>query len=196
MNRKIIIIMSIVLCLTGCGNSGSVTGEETNISIADTVSETVSDTENTESSESAAFEEVSDNDNQLVEIVPPCKPSMGITLELPVGWSYEFAQTCDEPTSSSSVYIKPDDTSFEGQIVVEYVEGGIGMCGTGLKQIAVDFNGYKASQGFYDGNEIWTFIMFEDEYRGCVILNDLELYKEYPNTIDDILSTVRFEYYE
>lgn len=196
MNRKIIIIMSIVLCLTGCGNSGSVTGEETNISIADTVSETVSDTENTESSESAAFEEVSDNDNQLVEIVPPCKPSMGITLELPVGWSYEFAQTCDEPTSSSSVYIKPDDTSFEGQIVVEYVEGGIGVCGTGLEQKSIDFNGYKASQGTYSANDVWDFIMLEDEYFGCVILNDTELYKEYSETIDDILSTVRFEYYE
>jgi len=193
MNRKIIIIMSIILCLTGCGNSNGVTGEGTDISITDTVSEIMTDTENTESSGSA--DEVSDNDDQLVEIVPPCKPSMGITLELPIGWSYEFAQTCDEPTSSSSVYIKPDDTSLEGQIVVEYVEGGIGVCGTGLKQVAVDFNGYKASQGFYDGNEIWTFIMLEDEYHGCVILNDQELYEEYPDTIDDILSTVRFKYY-
>ena len=195
MKRKIIIILT-VLCLTACGNSNSAAGEAEVVSASDNVSEVISATESTEKDETSALEEVADSDIQLVEIVPPCRPSMGITLELPVGWSYELAQTCDEPTSSSSVYIKPDDSASEGRIAVEYVEGGIGVCGTGLEQKSIDFNGYKASQGTYSANDVWDFIMLEDEYFGCVILNDTELYKEYSETIDDILSTVRFEYYE
>lgn len=195
MKRKIIIILT-VLCLTGCGNSDSAAGEAEVVSASDNVSEVISATESTENDETSALEEVADSDIQLVEIVPPCRPSMGITLELPTGWSYELAQTCDEPTSSSSVYIKPDDSASEGRIAVEYVEGGIGVCGTGLEQKSIDFNGYKASQGTYSANDVWDFIMLEDEYFGCVILNDTELYKEYSETIDDILSTVRFEYYE
>ena len=195
MKRKIIIILT-VLCLTACGNSNSAAGEAEVVSASDNVSEVISDTESTENDETSALEEVADSDVQLLEIVPPCRPSMGITLELPAGWSYELAQTCDEPTSSSSVYIKPDDSASEGRIAVEYVEGGIGVCGTGLEQISIDFNGYKASQGTYSANDVWDFIMLEDEYFGCVILNDTELYKEYSETIDDILSTVRFEYYE
>lgn len=195
MKRKIIIILT-VLCLTGCGNSNSAAGEAEVVSASDNVSEVISATESTENDETSALEEVADSDIQLVEIVPPCRPSMGITLELPAGWSYELAQTCDEPTSSSSVYIKPDDSASEGRIAVEYVEGGIGVCGTGLEQKSIDFNGYKASQGTYSANDVWDFIMLEDEYFGCVILNDTELYKEYSETIDDILSTVRFEYYE
>ena len=195
MKRKIIIILT-VLCLTACRNSDSAAGEAEVVSASDNVSEVISDTESTENDETSALEEVADSDIQLVEIVPPCRPSMGITLELPAGWSYELAQTCDEPTSSSSVYIKPDDSASEGRIAVEYVEGGIGVCGTGLEQKSIDFNGYKASQGTYSANDVWDFIMLEDEYFGCVILNDTELYKEYSETIDDILSTVRFEYYE
>lgn len=195
MKRKIIIILT-VLCLTGCGNSNSAAGEAEVVSASDNVSEVISATESTENDETSALEEVADSDIQLVEIVPPCRPSMGITLELPAGWSYELAQTCDEPTSSSSVYIKPDDSASEGRIAVEYVEGGIGVCGTGLEQKSIDFNGYKALQGTYSANDVWDFIMLEDEYFGCVILNDTELYKEYSETIDDILSTVRFEYYE
>ena len=195
MKRKIIIILT-VLCLTACGNSNSAAGEAEVVSASDNVSEVISDTESTENDETSALEEGSDSDIQLVKIVPPCRPSMGITLELPAGWSYELAQTCDEPTSSSSVYIKPDDSASEGRIAVEYVEGGIGVCGTGLEQKSIDFNGYKASQGTYSANDVWDFIMLEDEYFGCVILNDTELYKEYSETIDDILSTVRFEYCE
>lgn len=195
MKRKIIIILT-VLCLTACGNSNSAAGEAEVVSASDNVSEVISATESTVNDETSALEEVADSDIQLVEIVPPCRPSMGITLELPAGWSYELAQTCDEPTSSSSVYIKPDDSASEGRIAVEYVEGGIGVCGTGLEQKSIDFNGYKASQGIYSANDVWDFIMLEDEYFGCVILNDTELYKEYSETIDDILSTVRFEYYE
>ena len=195
MKRKIIIILT-VLCLTACGNSDSAAVEAEVVSASDNVSEVISDTESTENDETSALEEGSDSDIQLVEIVPPCRPSMRITLELPAGWSYELAQTCDEPTSISSVYIKPDDSASEGRIAVEYVEGGIGVCGTGLEQKSIDFNGYKASQGTYSANDVWDFIMLEDEYFGCVILNDTELYKEYSETIDDILSTVRFEYYE
>ena len=195
MKRKIIIILT-VLCLTACGNSDSAAGEAEVVSASDNVSEVISATESTVNDETSSIEEGADSDVQLLEIVPPCRPSMGITLELPVGWSYELAQTCDEPTSSSSVYIKPDDSASEGRIAVEYVEGGIGVCGTGLEQKSIDFNGYKASQGTYSANDVWDFIMLEDEYFGCVILNDTELYKEYSETIDDILSTVRFEYYE
>ncbi|MGN1136024.1 MAG: hypothetical protein ACI4SF_07380 [Oscillospiraceae bacterium] len=131
----------------------------------------------------------------IVETVPQCKPSMGFSFMLPEGWSYQEAQTDDVPTSCTAVYLKPDDTKLEGVIAIEYSKG-FSVCGTGLKEINIDFNGHKAVQGSYDGHDLWAFIALKGEYSDCVIMNSAEWYEEYADTIDTILSSIEFKYYE
>lgn len=135
-------------------------------------------------------------DYDLVEITPQCEPSMGFSFKLPEGWTYEVVQTDDEPTSSTAVYLKPSDVTSEGTIVIEYIEGGVFVCGTGLKEQIIDFNGYSSSQGFYYDNKIWSFIILKNDYNGCAIWNNTDWYGDYAEETDFILSTVEFKHYE
>lgn len=135
-------------------------------------------------------------DYELIEIKPQCTPSMGFSFKLPEDWTYEGVQTDDEPTSSSAVYLKPSDVTSEGTIVVEYIEGGVGVCGTGLTEREIDFNGYPAVQGFYNGSDIWSYIILKEDYNGCAIWNNTDWYGDYAEEADFILSTVEFKHYE
>lgn len=132
--------------------------------------------------------------NVQAEVIPQCAPSTGISFELPAGWSYTSAQTEDEPTSSISAYLSPDNET-EGTITIEYSKN-FAVCGTGLVQKPIDFNGYSASQCYYDGSENWSFIMLDGEYTDCVIINDAPWYDDYANDIEKILSSVKFRHYE
>lgn len=131
-----------------------------------------------------------------IEIEPQCGPSFGFSFDLPDGWSYEAAQTEDEPTSSTSAYLKPDNES-EGRIVIEYTEGGLGICGTNLHEESIDFNGHSATKGTYDSSDNWDFIFLNDDYIGCAVFNNAgEWYDNYADEIEYILSTVEFKLYE
>lgn len=130
-----------------------------------------------------------------VEIEPQCKPSMGISFGLPKGWSYEVTHSDDIPTSCTAVNLRPETAGAEGVITIEYVEG-FGVCGTGLEVKQIDFNGYEATQGFYDGNSLWSYIALKGDYKNCVIINSAEWYEDYADTINKILSTIQFKYYE
>ncbi len=132
---------------------------------------------------------------ELIEIEPANKPSMGFSFALPEGWSYEVEYGDEEALDCTSVYLKPDNSSLEGRIVIRYVKS-FGVCGTGLEEKQIDFNGYDAYQGFYDGNDTWSFIVLQGEYENCVILNEAEWYQDYSEEADKILSTVQFKYYE
>lgn len=132
-----------------------------------------------------------------VEIKPQCAPSMGFSFGLPSGWKYEPVQTDDEPTSCSSVYIRNADEPYDsGCIVIEYISGGLGVCGTGLETESCDLNGHPATKGYYYGNEAWSFIALDGELAGCTILNEAEWYDKYKDTIDIILSTIEFRWYD
>lgn len=163
----------------------TVTSEANNETMAE-VSETNTVSEN--SDDPTLFEHI--------EIEPQCGPSFGFSFDLPDGWSYEFAQTCDEPTSSTSAYLKPD-TESDGFITIEYSQGGIGVCGTNLNEESIDFNGYSAVKGTYDGSDNWDFIFLNDDYSGCAVLNNAsEWYDDHADEIELILSTVEFKLYE
>ncbi len=144
--------------------------------------------------------EISEVDDEIqyeaCSVRPQCAPSFGIDFELPYDWSYETVQTDDEPTSCISVYLKPN-TEADGRIILEYTKGGIGFCGTGLHQENIDFNGYSAVKGAYDGSDKWDFILLNDEFEGCAVLNNAnEWYDEYADEIEYILSTVEFRKFE
>lgn len=144
--------------------------------------------------------EISEIDDEIqyevCSVRPQCTPSFGVDFELPYDWSYESVQTDDEPTSSISVYLKPNSEA-DGRITLEYTKGGIGFCGTGLHQENIGFNGYSAVKGTYDGSDRWNFILLNDEFEGCTVLNNAnDWYDKYADEIEYILSTVEFIKYD
>jgi hypothetical protein len=131
----------------------------------------------------------------LISVRPNCPPSCGVSLTLPDGWTYETVQEADDPTSCVTVSIRPEDAEGEGAISVSYRKG-FGVCGTGLVQKDVLFNGHEATMGFYDGSSLWSFICLKDP-EDCVIINSAERwYAEYEEEIGRILSTVSFVRYD
>ena len=200
---KILAALLLAVCLTAC------TDNENNKDGAYywdldgnpiTFSETVGSDFETEISEAdTVLTEQTEIKLETVEIVPQCKPSMGFEFGLPEGWTYINVQTDDIPTSNISVYLKPDAPIEEGTdgsvLTIEYRKDGFPVCGTGLVQKNIDFNGYSASQGFYDGNEHWSYISLKGEYDGCVVHCSPTVASDYSETIDAVLPTIKFKQY-
>ena len=134
-------------------------------------------------------------EGEFIEIKPQCPPSYGVSFWLPTGWTYSGMQSDDDPTSDLVVSIRPEFPGTEGAITLQHMKG-FGVCGTGLVQKDIEFNGHPAWQGFYDGNTLWSHIILKDP-KDCVIINNAEnWYEEYEEEINQILSTVEFVYYE
>ena len=134
-------------------------------------------------------------EGEFVEIKPQRPPSYGVSFWLPKGWTYSGMQSDDEPTSDLVVNIRPDFPGTEGVIILQHSKG-FGICGTGLVQKDIEFNGHPAWQGFYDGRSLWSHIILKDP-KDCVILNSAEnWYEEYEEEINQILATVEFVYYD
>ena len=134
-------------------------------------------------------------EGEFIEIKPQCPPSYGISFWLPTGWTYSGIQSDDDPTSDLVVSIRPEVPGTEGAITLQHIKG-FAVCGTGLEQKDIVFNGHPAWQGFYDGQSLWSHIILKDP-KDCVIINDAEnWYEEYEEEINQILSTVEFVYYE
>ena len=87
-------------------------------------------------------------------------------LSLPEGWYYETRT--DE--SGASAIIKPT-ADAQGFIEVHCGKTPLGVCGTGLEQTQVDFNGHPATRGVFDGHDYWDFITLADPLSGCYIIN-------------------------
>ena len=200
--KSITALLAASFLLTACGNLSETSG-------TDMVGETISSINSTSTSSITNITanenfvsktEIKTSENEYFpttyECIPQCAPSMSITFAIPDGWSYETSQTNDDPTSSISVYLKPD-AEADGHITLEYIKGGIGFCGTGLHQESIDFNGYSAVKGAYDGSDKWDFILLNDEFEGCAVLNNAnEWYDKYADEIEYILSTVEFRKYD
>lgn len=199
--KSVIAVLTAAVFLTACGKIPEtsrldIAGNQTsNVSVISSAAKNTSTEEILEASETNDIEDTQ-TICEHIEIEPQCGPSFGFSFDLPDDWSYEAVQTCDEPTSSTSAYLKPDNES-DGFITIEYSQGGIGICGTNLQEESIDFNGHSATKGTYDSSENWSFIFLNDDYTGCAVLNNAgEWYDDHADEIEYILSTVEFRLYE
>lgn len=196
--KSTIALLTVSLLLTACGEISETNEIEQTDSI---ISEASTEASADESAATSEKDSITDTESitkyEYYTVEPQCTPSFGISFELPYDWSYEAVQTDDEPTSSISVYIKPNAES-DGCITIEYTRDGLAFCGTGLEREDIDFNGHSAWKGTYDSSENWDFILLnDDDYEGCAVLNQAyDWYDKYADEIEYILSTIEFVRYE
>ncbi len=206
-NRKTLsLLFAAMLCLSACYKqndntyydftSGETTGQgyENPPSVIETIPQVVSGISDDVPNSSPEGQQ----NYEIITIKPECGPSMGFSFGLPSGWRYECIMTEDDPTSRINVTLWSEDSSDTdgGYLRIEYSQSGYGICGTFLEEKSIDFNGCPASQGFYDGSEVWNFITLGGEYEGCAIFNELADYEKYSDSVDIILSTLKIKKYE
>lgn len=200
---KILTSVFLAACLTACSNKeNDMDGanywdaEGNPITFSGNVGTGITEADDIGENESRAENEIK---LETVEIIPQCKPSMGFEFGLPEGWTYTVVHTDDIPTSSTSAYIIPksmEGLADGGVLTIEYLKYGFAVCGTGLTEKNIDFNGYSARQGFYDGNEQWSYISLNGEYDGCVVHCSPTVATDYAEIIDAVLPTIKFKYYD
>ena len=158
-------------------------------SSTDRTSETDSDENNTEIQNENTVKE----GWQKVEVDPSTGSKKYISFMLPEDWNYEIVNSEDYPISDLLISFHPKDKT-DGSISVGYMTG-FGVCGTGLEQEKINFNGYGAWKGTYYNNTYWNFINLKDEYRDCVIINNAgdTWYADFEGVVDEILKTVEFK---
>ena len=194
MKRLIIICICFILLVAGFGCKAKISSE-TEPGDSVTQEQTAITQESVPVDVSASDVGSNQFEGELIEVKPQCTPSYGVTFRLPEDWTCEVIQSDDEPTSDLVVSIKPKHANAEGAISISHMTG-FGVYGTGLVQKDIVFNGHAAWQGFYDGNALWSFIVLKNP-KDCVIVNSAEnWYAEYEEEINQILSTVKFVYYE
>ncbi len=191
-------ILIILLCISMLGVfAGCRAKTSPEIETGDTVSQDQTAVTEESIPLDATVSDVGSNkfEGEYVEVRPQCPPSYGVSFWLPEGWTYEVVQTDDAPTSGLVVSIRPEFPGTEGIITLQHSKG-FGVCGTGLVQRDIEFNGHPAWQGFYDGNTLWSHIILKNP-KDCAIINNAEnWYKEYEEEINQVLSSVEFVYYE
>lgn len=130
---------------------------------------------------------------QKVEIDPSTGSKKYISFMLPEDWNYEIVNSEDYPISDLLISFHPKDKT-DGSISVGYMTG-FGVCGTGLEQEEIVFNGHSAWKGKYDNSRYWSFIALQDDLRNCVVINSAAdtWYGDYEAIVNEILETVEFK---
>ena len=109
-----------------------------------------------------------------------------LSVELPEGWTYDLY-----PEGSISFY--PEGVT-EGAIELSYTSD-FGVCGTGLEEVEIELAGDMARAGYYDGSDIWSFIVFLGKNNNVVATtNSVEdWWEKYGDQVMQILDSVRLE---
>jgi len=69
------------------------------------------------------------------------------------------------------------------------------VCGTGLEEVEIELAGDMARAGYYDGSDIWSFIVFLGKNNNVVATtNSVEdWWEKYGDQVMQILDSVRLE---
>ena len=130
---------------------------------------------------------------QKVEVDSSTGSKKYISVMLPDDWKYEIVHSDDYPISDLTISIYPKERN-DGCISIGYMTG-FGVCGTGLEQEDIVFNGHSAWKGTYDNSGYWSFIALQDDLRDCVVINNAAdtWYGDYEAIVNEILKTVEFK---
>lgn len=105
---------------------------------------------------------VSSSELNRVETVCWAEGGAKLALELPGNWEYDIT-TLAENDYAAGITFWPRGRE-EGKLRFEYYPQGFGVCGTGLETADAIVAGRNASLGTYDGEPLWTFISFGQDF--------------------------------
>ena len=185
-NIFLTIVLAVSLFATACGNaSGSTDSEVQTATESDSIQENNSfDTEIAES----VSTEISG------ETVSQGGPYGSISIRLPEGWYYELCEVDNENliTGDYGIHFYPEGVK-EGYVELAYTSS-FGVCGTGLVEEKMTLAGSQVNVGYYDGSDIWNFIVFQGENEKIVALaySVDEWWKEYSEQVMEILDTLSY----
>lgn len=118
-----------------------------------------------------------------------------ISLSLPDDWRYETCPMDSGQTDYGLYGIRfyPANVT-DGYIALNYIDS-FGVCGTGLAQEQASIAGTNASIGTYDDHIYWSFIAFQDGYKGIVALTYSveDWWETYSGEVMEILDTLSFD---
>ncbi len=80
---------------------------------------------------------------------------IAVRMEIPEGWEFAFQPEISEAGIRFWQAGNPD-------AYAELFYGSVGVCGTGLEQVADTFAGYPVQIGYYDGKKDWDFVYYQD----------------------------------
>lgn len=117
-----------------------------------------------------------------------------MTLTLPEGWEYMENRSLEtgEELLYFGISLRPEGE--QGWVELQFWPDRFGVCGTGLeeKQITLN-NGLRATQGFYDGNKDWSYMVFSDLPGSYVVqrTNTEGWWEKQEDTVMSILGSAR-----
>lgn len=99
-------------------------------------------------------------------------PDANMKLPMLEGWTYEITEYTDGDTPFG-IRFRPERET-EGWISLEYWSMQFAVCGTGLETVdgSFDENGYSYTIGYYDGSEIWSYLVFRNLPGSYVALRE------------------------
>ena len=138
-----------------------------------------------------AVEDYIEKCNSIIEDVNYEKEIDNITLKMyyPRNWKYEeLPQNTENDFYKYALKMYKED--IDRYAILYYYHQMFGVCGTGRtsKQIDLD-NGYKATIGYYNGNNIWQDISFFEMNKYFAIQN-YGLNKEEAEEFINIIKTI------
>ncbi len=114
------------------------------------------------------------------------KENETVIIDLLDGWKYEISENLNDMHEYGISFYSPNTNNK--MTLYEY-KNLFGVCGTGLiiKEITLD-DGNVEEVGFYDNNECWSFVIFEDN---LAMLNE-GLTLEESNSALSMIKTIKF----
>ena len=128
-----------------------------------------------------------------VEVVTKTGPYGELSLIVPEGWRISPAQRGENDFVGLYGFVLTPNNVKKGRIEVSYYKD-FGVCGTELEIKNVTLSGEKAEQGFYDGNDKWTYIAFGQGSLHHVVVQNFDAFdwdEEYYKQLEYILNNIK-----
>jgi len=113
---------------------------------------------------------------------------VSISLDYREGWEYRVVEY-DEAGGAFGVCFRP--AGKDGWVSLYYYRG-FGVCGTELKEKRITLeNGLSGQMGIYEDNDNWSFIAFQNPYKGYVATAEVigDWWTQFESEVMEILNT-------
>lgn len=156
--------ITAAVTLTGCSNTEQTSQADTSPDPVDAMWEPVSTEPDDDTGADLAAEAKQD---QPATVITQPGPNGSITVTLPDGWEYRVCDVGDSELINGDYGLHLYPAGQEGFIEIAYTEQ-FGVCGMGLEEEKRTIAGIECTVGYFDGDPIWSFVVFGEGHDGIV----------------------------